>query len=136
MTSAGAASAVKISALVTGGAYAFRRFTEGTPEELKASRTLPPLGRFIIAWATLYAFLSIAVEPAPALAGWMAILVLVAVLLAQGNEVFKDLNFALEREKPKGAGGKRSGKRRGASVSPVPPTFIDPGKLNTQETIT
>lgn len=117
MTSAGAQSAVKISAMATAGIYAFRRFTEGTPEELKVSRTLPPLGRFLIAWATMYAFLSIAVDPAPALAGWMAILILVAVLIAQGNEVFKDLNFALEREKPQPARRGR-GRRRPSTNAP------------------
>lgn len=87
---------MRIAALVVGGAYLFRRFTEGSAEEEKVSTSLPPLGQFLVAWSVIFFFLSLGAGPAPALSAYMAVLVMIATLLANGGAVAKDLQAGLK----------------------------------------
>lgn len=89
-------STVKVAALVVAGIYLYRRFTEGTAEELKASKKIPPLGRFAVGWGVVFFALSIAAGPAPGFAGDAAILLVLGSLLTNGVEVSKDLSKGLE----------------------------------------
>lgn len=101
MTTAQANSTIKVSALVVGGVYLYRRFTEGTAEELKASETVTPLGRFIIGWGVVFFGLSVLAGPLPGGAGNLAILLVLGTLLTNGVQVSKDLNKGLGRERGK-----------------------------------
>jgi hypothetical protein len=103
---------VKISALTVGGIYAYRRFTEGTAAQLKASRQIPPLAQFVVAWSVIYFALSMAVGPAPTLAGTFAIFIAIAFLLSNGIEISKDLHKVLADEP-------RKRRRRGAGKAPA-----------------
>jgi hypothetical protein len=127
VTNEGASSMIKASALVVGGVYAYRRFTEGTAEELKASTTIAPLGQFLVGWGLVFFSLSVIAPAAPSLAGHIALLLMLASLLANGVQVSKDVQAGLrkpaeEREKllhPKqrrGAGG-------GSGTVSHPPPF-------------
>lgn len=89
-------SAIKVAALVVAAVYLYRRFTEGTAEELKASQKLTPLGRWVIGWGVVFFGLSIAAGPFPGAAGDMAILLALGSLLSNGVEISKDLNKGLE----------------------------------------
>jgi hypothetical protein len=88
---------IKVAALVVGGTYAFRRFTEGTAEQEKRSRKIAPLGQFVIAWGVVFFALSIMAPAAPSAAGNMALLVMIASLLANGVEVSRDLRAGMNR---------------------------------------
>jgi hypothetical protein len=88
---------IKIAAFVVGGVYMFRRFTEATAEQEKASTSLTPLGQFVIAWGTVFLTLSIIAPAAPTLAGNMALLLMIASLLANGIQVSKDLSAGMNR---------------------------------------
>jgi hypothetical protein len=95
-------STVKVAALIVAGIYLYRRFTEGTAEELKASKTIPSLGRFAVGWSVVFFGLSVAAGPAPGFAGDAAILLVLGSLLTNGVEVSKDLSKGLEKaRKPK-----------------------------------
>ncbi len=96
-SSAQAHSMIRIAALVVGGTYAYRRFTEGTAEELKASTKIAPIGQFVIAWGVVFFGLSLIAGPLPTLAGNMAILVMLASLLANGVQISKDLKTGMQR---------------------------------------
>lgn len=95
-------SMIKVSALVVGGVYLYRRLTEGSAEELKASTTVAPLGRFVVAWGVVFLSLSVLAGPSPTLAGSLALLVMLASLLANGVQVSKDVHAALTRDQGKG----------------------------------
>jgi hypothetical protein len=88
---------IKLAALVVGGVYVFRRFTEGTAEQEKRSTKIAPLGQFVIAWGTVFLVLSIAAPATPTLAGNMALLLMVASLLSNGIQVSADLKAGMNR---------------------------------------
>lgn len=100
-TGAQANSMIKIAALVVGGVYLYRRFTEGTAAELKVSETIPPLGRFAIGWGVVFFGLSLLAGPWPTLAGDMALLVMIASVLSNGVQVSKDLSKGLQANRSK-----------------------------------
>ena len=109
-TAAEAERMVKVSALVVGGVYLFRRFTEtsapaaglpggpaGPPAPgARAGEQLVPLGTFVLGWGFLYLSLSAVAASWPGFAGNMAVLVMVASLLANGIQVSKDLQRGLK----------------------------------------
>ncbi|HEX3561818.1 MAG TPA: hypothetical protein VHU24_03180 [Solirubrobacterales bacterium] len=94
-STAQANSAIKVAALVVAGIYLYRRFTEGTAEELKASTTVTPLPRFLIGWSVVFFGLSVVAGPFPGAAGDLAILLALGSLLTNGVQVSKDLNKGL-----------------------------------------
>jgi hypothetical protein len=125
MTVDGANSAIKASALVVGGVYVYRRLTEGTAEELKASTQIAPLGNFLLGWGVVFLTLSLLAPAAPGTAGHMALLLMLASLLANGIQVSKDLQAGLkkplaEREKLLHPNRRRGAGRRGGTVAPQP----------------
>lgn len=137
MTSTDANSAVKISALIVAGVYVFRRFTEGSPEELKAKNAVAPLGQFVLAWSVIYFTLSLAAGPAPALAGPLAYLIAIAVLLTNGLAISKDIRGALARPAEEDAAWRTRRRRehqgkgpKGSTMNPastpntVPATYV------------
>lgn len=107
-------SAIKVAALVVAGVYLYRRFTEGTAEELKASQKVTPLGRWLVGWGVVFFTLSIAAGPFPGGAGNMAILLALGSLLSNGVEISKDLGKGLETSKQ--AARTASGKKATTSV--------------------
>ena len=124
VTSESANSTIKAAALVVGGIYVYRRFTEGTAEELKASTKIAPLGQFILGWGVVFLTLSILADPLPSLAGHTALLLMLASLLANGIEVSKDLQAGLrkpreEREKLLRPKHPQNQRRSGASLNPT-----------------
>lgn len=96
-SAASANQLIKLSALVIGGIYLYRRFTEGTAEELKASTKIAPLGQFIVAWSVVFLGLSLIVPASPTLAGNMALLVMLASVLSNGVQVSADLQAGLKK---------------------------------------
>jgi len=100
-STAQANSAIKIAAMVVAGVYLYRRFTEGTAEELKASEKITPLGRWLVGWGVVFFGLSVAAGPFPGAAGDMAILLALGSLLTNGVQVSKDLNKGLESNSAK-----------------------------------
>lgn len=96
-TQASANQLIKIAALVVAGIYVYRRFTEGTAEELKASTKIAPLGQFVVAWSVVFFGLSLVAPAAPTLAGNMAFLVMLASILSNGVQVSADLQAGLKR---------------------------------------
>jgi hypothetical protein len=119
---------IKISALVIGGVYLYRRFTEGTAEELKASKKLTPLPRFIVGWGVVFVGLSVIAPATPTLAGNMALMVMIASLLANGTEISKDLQAGLKEGAPKAKKGaaRGQGARGRHSPSTVTPPASEP----------
>lgn len=113
-------SMIKIGALLVGGIYAFRRFTEGTAEQEKRSTKLAPLGQFVIAWGTVFLVLSIIAPAAPTLAGNMALLLVVASLLSNGVQASKDIKAGMNRslKERNAALPHRGAHRRGAASRP------------------
>ncbi len=95
-STAQASSAIKIAAMVVAGVYLYRRFTEGTAEELKASEKITPLGRWLVGWGVVFFGLSVAAGPFPGAAGDMAILLALGSVLTNGVQISKDLNKGLE----------------------------------------
>lgn len=95
MTGEQANSAIKVAAMVVGGVYLYRRFTEGSAAELKASETVTPLGRFLIAWSVVFFSLSVLAGPFPSGAGDLAVLIMLGTLLTNGVQISKDLNKGL-----------------------------------------
>jgi hypothetical protein len=81
---------------VVAAVYLYRRFTEGTAEELKASEKVTPLGRWLIGWSVVFFGLSVAAGPFPGGAGDLAILLALGSLLTNGVQISKDLNKGLE----------------------------------------
>lgn len=81
------------SALVVGGAYAYRRLIEGAG--VKTSHPLPPFAR----WATGYgvAFFGVSAIAAanPNLGAWLAVLIAAGTLLVQGGQLATDVNGRL-----------------------------------------
>lgn len=103
-------SAIKVAALVVAAVYLYRRFTEGTAEELKASQKVTPLGRWVIGWSVVFFGLSVAAGPFPGAAGDLAILLALGSVLSNGLEISKDLNAALGKPPAKTTKGRpRSG---------------------------
>lgn len=100
-STAQAESAIKVCALIVAGIYLYRRFTEGTAEELKASKTITPLGRFVVGWGVVFFGLSALAGPFPGAAGDLAILLAIGSLLTNGIEISKDLNAGLGKVEPK-----------------------------------
>ena len=100
-STAQANSAIKIAAMVVAGVYLYRRFTEGTAEELKASVKITPLDRWLVGWGVVFFGLSVAAGPFPGAAGDMAILLALGSLLTNGVQVSKDLNKGLESNSAK-----------------------------------
>lgn len=99
-TQAQADSTIKIAALVVGGIYAYRRFSETlSGEEAKADSKLTPLGQFIIGWSVVFLVLSLLAPASPTLAGNMALLVMIAALLSNGTQIAADLKLGLNRSK-------------------------------------
>lgn len=99
-STAKAENLIKVSAMIVAAVYAYRRFTEGTAEETKASKTIPPLGRFLVGWGVVFLGLSSLAEVWPEAAGNMAILITLGSLLTNGVEISKDLNAALGKAEP------------------------------------
>lgn len=93
MSSDQAQTVILTSALVVGGAYAYRKLIEtgGVP----TSHPLPSFAR----WATGYgvAFFGVSVIAAgnPALGAWFAVLVAAGTLLVQGGQLAVDVNHRL-----------------------------------------
>ncbi len=92
-------SAIKAAALIVAAVYLYRRFTEGTAEETKASSTVTPLGRFIVGWSVVFFGLSVAAGPFPGAAGDLAILLALGTVLTNGLQISKDLNQGLGQAK-------------------------------------
>jgi hypothetical protein len=148
-TSAEAESMIKVSALIVGAIYLYRRFTEPSSEELlrqlpqlqpqgplrkpspqlrrfAEGKQMVPLGSFLLGWGFLYLSLSAVAPSWPGFAGNTALMVLVASLLANGVAVSRDLQSGLQT--PVAERGKR--RRRGRA----PPPGTSAGKLpNTNE---
>lgn len=121
-------STIKTAALVVAGIYLYRRFTEGPASELKASETVTPLGRFIVAWGVVFFGLSVLAGPFPRGAGDLAILLMLGSLLSNGVQISKDLNKGLERGHPFKKGieeGKLDGPPApsGTAIRPASPQF-------------
>jgi hypothetical protein len=111
-------SAIKIAALVVAGVYLYRRFTEGSAEELKASEKVTPLGRWLVGWGVVFFGLSVAAGPFPGAAGDLAILMMVGSLLSNGVQISKDLNEGLQVNRQ----GSAPTGRRGVSSTTRPST--------------
>ncbi len=86
--------------MIVAAIYAYRRFTEGTAEELKASKKIPSLGRFLVGWGVVFLGLSSLAEVWPEAAGNMSILIVLGSLLTNGTEIAKDLNAGLGKAEP------------------------------------
>lgn len=125
MTVDGANSMIKTSAMVVGGVYLFRRFTEGTAEQEKRSRKLTPLGQFTIAWGVIFFSLSLLAPAAPGTAGNMALLVMVAALLTNGVEVSKDLGAGMQRSAKEQKLAARAAHRHGTPAGPRGPAGVE-----------
>lgn len=131
-------SLIKVTAMVVAGLYLYRRFTEaasgeaqlpagkgGPPLTPQAQRetvahALPSLGRFVIGWGVVFVVLSIAAGPYPTLAGNMALLLMIASLIANGQAVSKDLGKGLESAKQ----GKRPHPRASGPQGPLVPGSV------------
>lgn len=120
MNEAKADSTIKVAALVVGGVYLYRRFTEGTAEELKASETVAPLGRFIIGWGVVFFTLSVLAGYWPALAGELAILLMITTLLINGSQIAKDITAGLGKRHTKEKGAKGTPHEAAARTEPRP----------------
>ncbi len=120
-TTAQANSAIKVSALIVGGVYLYRRFTEGTASELKASETVTPLGRFLVGWGVVFFSLSALAGPFPGVAGELAILLVLGTLLTNGVQISKDLNKGLRQGKSSYQKGIEEGRLDGPPA-PTPGT--------------
>jgi hypothetical protein len=117
---------IKTAALVVGGVYMFRRFTEGTAEQEKLSRKQTPLGQFVIAWGTVFFALSILAPAAPTLAGNMALLVMIASLLSNGIQVSGDLQAGMKRSLAERQTATRGRGRQAHGRGAVPPGLQGP----------
>ena len=107
MTKEGAQTAVLTSAVLVGGVYAYRRLIEGPGQSAHqlASKTAakqlagqgnpPPLAHFLVGYGFAFLVMSMVAEADPDLGGGFAILVGVATVLAQGQQLFADLNGQL-----------------------------------------
>lgn len=124
-------STIRVAALIVAGVYLYRRFTESTAAEHKASETVTPLGRFVVAWSVVFFTLSVAAGPFPGAAGDLAILLVLGTLLTNGVQISKDLNKGLGETAP-GAfkKGIESGEldgppapAHGTSLKPASPQF-------------
>ncbi len=126
-TTASANSMIRLAALAIGGIYLYRRFTEGTAEELKASTTIAPLGQFVIGWGVVFFGLSLLAPAAPTLAGNIALLTVVGSVLTNGTQISKDLSAGLakpvaEREKLVHPGKAGRGQAAASTLTPTPPS--------------
>jgi hypothetical protein len=124
---------VKIAALVVGGIYAYRRFTEGTAAELEQTHAVTPLPQFVISWGVVFFTLSLLAGPVPTLAGNMAILVMLASLLSNGTHIAADLQKGVKHGKvpselPKPGHGKVAG-------PPTPHTQSGPALQSPQRSV-
>lgn len=109
MTTAGAEQAVSASALVVGGVYLYRKFTEGAvppvasaaskaggkPASLLGFGPVPSVGRFVTGWGFTFMVLSLLAEAMPDFGGWLAILVATGDVLANGTAISVDVNHKL-----------------------------------------
>lgn len=100
MNTAGAESAVSTSALVVGGIFLYRHLVEpsvgnGRPKGGLSSVLVggppPSVPTFVVGWGFTYLVLAMAAAAAPNVGGWMAVLVAVGALLANGNTVLNDV---------------------------------------------
>jgi predicted membrane-bound mannosyltransferase len=90
---------VVISAVVTLGIYAYRRFAGGPQTfaitgnlaNLVSQKPPPPLGQFATAWGFVYLIIAVMAEAAPGLGGGFAILVMTGDLLANTGNVIAEV---------------------------------------------
>lgn len=108
MTRAGAESAVVCSALIVGGMYAYRKLTEPAiaaagghrqtgskaTKAVGAGSPAVPVGKFMVGFSFAYLCLAFVAVGLPDLAGALAILLALAAVFAQGNDVFNDITEA------------------------------------------
>jgi hypothetical protein len=122
-TTGSANSMIKVAALVVAGIYAYRRFTEGTAQELKVSTKITPLGQFVVAWSVVFFGLTLLAGPTPTLAGNMAILVMLGSILANGQQVSKDLQAGLQNPVKEREALNKAAHKHGSTSKVVKPPF-------------
>jgi hypothetical protein len=114
-------SAIKVSALVVAAIYLYRRFTEGTAEELKASEKVTPLGRWLVGFGVVFFGLSVMAGPFPGAAGDLAILLALGSLLTNGIQISKDLDHGLGETKKATPATGTTGRAGASSENAVKP---------------
>jgi hypothetical protein len=95
MTRSGAQSAVVLSAFVTAGIFAYRKFTEPASSPTGLIAGVPQTAHFLLGWMVVYTTLSIVAAAAPPLGGMFAILVGAGDLLVNGQAITSDITKGL-----------------------------------------
>jgi hypothetical protein len=105
MTEGGAQQAIVVSAVTTAGVYFYRRLAEPAIPAKTGKKTSaaalagagppPPLGRFIVGYGVAYFGIALAAAADPSFGGWMAILLMASVLMANGLALSADINQRL-----------------------------------------
>lgn len=85
------------SALVVGGAYAYRRLIEsaGVP----VSHPLPSFARWATGYGIAFTGVSVIATASPGLGGWLAVLIAAGTLLVQGGQLASDVQGRLSSGK-------------------------------------
>lgn len=115
MSAAKAESIIITSALIVFGVYFYRHLVEATTandhgiSQLLGFGSPANIGRFFTAWGVVFLVLSVTATLAPGLAGSFAILVTVADLLGNAQQVSKDINTKLKQSPNEAGAGAHTG---------------------------
>lgn len=93
-----AENVILTSALVVGGAYAYRRLIETAG--VNVSHPLPSFARWATGYGVAFTGVSIIATANPALGGWLAILIAAGTLLVQGGQLASDVQGRLKSSTP------------------------------------
>lgn len=124
-----AQNTIKVAALVVGGVYLYRRFTEGSAVE-NGGHQVTPLGRWLVGWGVVFFSLSVISGYWPGLAGELAVLIMITTLITNGVQIAGDLHKGLGKAPAKGVTSSQTTHGHEASTETTPGKSIyEPQKV-------